>query len=29
MAIITLTTDLGSKDFYQSALKGSILRSYA
>lgn len=26
MAIITLTTDLGSKDFYQAALKGSILR---
>ncbi len=25
MAIITLTTDLGSRDFYQSALKGSIL----
>ena len=25
MAIITLTTDLGHKDFYQSALKGSIL----
>jgi S-adenosylmethionine hydrolase len=25
MAIITLTTDLGSKDFYQAALKGSIL----
>ncbi len=25
MAIITLTTDLGDKDFYQSALKGSIL----
>ena len=25
MAIITLTTDLGYKDFYQSALKGSIL----
>lgn len=26
MAIITLTTDLGSKDFYQAALKGSLLR---
>lgn len=26
MAIITLTTDLGSKDFYQAALKGSIVR---
>ncbi|WP_423146117.1 SAM hydrolase/SAM-dependent halogenase family protein [Rubrolithibacter danxiaensis] len=25
MAIITLTTDLGSKDFYQAALKGSII----
>lgn len=25
MAIITLTTDLGYKDFYQAALKGSIL----
>ncbi|SMO44315.1 SAM hydrolase/SAM-dependent halogenase family protein [Solitalea koreensis] len=25
MAIITLTTDLGHKDFYQSALKGAIL----
>lgn len=25
MAIITLTTDLGSKDFYQAALKGGIL----
>lgn len=25
MAIITLTTDLGAKDFYQPALKGSIL----
>ncbi|RZK43197.1 MAG: hypothetical protein EOO90_04340 [Pedobacter sp.] len=25
MGIITLTTDLGSKDFYQAALKGSIL----
>lgn len=25
MAIITLTTDLGEKDFYQSALKGSII----
>ena len=24
-AIITLTTDLGDKDFYQAALKGSIL----
>jgi S-adenosylmethionine hydrolase len=27
MGIITLTTDLGSKDFYQAALKGSLLRS--
>ena len=26
MAIITLTTDLGTKDFYQGALKGSILK---
>lgn len=26
MAIITLTTDLGTKDFYQAALKGSILK---
>ena len=26
MAIITLTTDLGSKDFYQAALKGSLLK---
>ena len=26
MAIITLTTDLGDKDFYQGALKGSILK---
>lgn len=25
MSIITLTTDLGDKDFYQSALKGSLL----
>lgn len=25
MAVITLTTDLGYKDFYQAALKGSIL----
>jgi len=25
MAVITLTTDLGDKDFYQAALKGSIL----
>ncbi len=25
MAIITLTTDLGSKDFYQASLKGSML----
>ncbi|HUH32868.1 MAG TPA: SAM-dependent chlorinase/fluorinase [Daejeonella sp.] len=25
MAIITLTTDLGDRDFYQAALKGSIL----
>lgn len=29
MAIITLTTDLGYKDFYQAALKGSILSQYA
>ncbi|WP_113662469.1 SAM hydrolase/SAM-dependent halogenase family protein [Pedobacter nanyangensis] len=28
MAIITLTTDLGSKDFYQAALKGSILNIF-
>ncbi len=27
MAIITLTTDLGDKDIYQAALKGSILKS--
>ena len=27
MAIITLTTDLGYKDFYQAALKGSILNT--
>lgn len=27
MGIITLTTDLGSKDFYQSALKGSLLKN--
>ncbi len=26
MAIITLTTDLGNKDIYQAALKGSILK---
>lgn len=26
MAIITLTTDLGTKDFYQATLKGSILK---
>ena len=26
MSIITLTTDLGAKDFYQAALKGSILK---
>src|ERR1700743_960472 len=26
MAIITLTTDLGDKDIYQAALKGSILK---
>lgn len=26
MAIITLTTDLGTKDFYHAALKGSILK---
>lgn len=25
MAVITLTTDLGNRDFYQAALKGSIL----
>ena len=29
MAIITLTTDLGYKDFYQAALKGSILSQHA
>lgn len=29
MAIITLTTDLGYKDFYQAALKGSILCQHA
>ena len=29
MAIITLTTDLGYKDFYQAALKGSILSQFA
>jgi S-adenosylmethionine hydrolase len=29
MAIITLTTDLGHKDFYQAALKGSILSRLA
>ncbi len=28
MAIITLTTDLGYKDFYQAALKGSILSQF-
>jgi len=28
MGIITLTTDLGHKDFYQAALKGSILSLY-
>ncbi|MBM3403115.1 MAG: SAM-dependent chlorinase/fluorinase, partial [Bacteroidetes bacterium] len=28
MAIITLTTDLGYKDFYQAALKGSILNQF-
>ena len=27
MGIITLTTDLGSRDFYQSALKGSLLKN--
>ncbi len=26
MGIITLTTDLGTKDFYQAALKGSLLK---
>jgi S-adenosylmethionine hydrolase len=26
MGIITLTTDLGDKDIYQAALKGSILK---
>jgi S-adenosylmethionine hydrolase len=26
MAIITLTTDLGDKDIYQAALKGSIYK---
>src|ERR1700759_4425030 len=29
MAIITLTTDLGDKDIYQAALKGSILKLIA
>ena len=28
MGIITLTTDLGHKDFYQAALKGSLLTLY-
>lgn len=28
MAIITLTTDLGNKDIYQAALKGSILKLF-
>lgn len=28
MGIITLTTDLGHKDFYQAALKGSIISLY-
>lgn len=28
MGIITLTTDLGHKDFYQAALKGSIISQY-
>lgn len=28
MGIITLTTDLGYKDFYQAALKGSLVRHY-
>lgn len=28
MGIITLTTDLGYKDFYQAALKGSLVRMY-
>lgn len=28
MAIITLTTDLGHKDFYQAVLKGSILSQF-
>lgn len=28
MGIITLTTDLGHKDFYQAALKGSLLNLY-
>jgi S-adenosylmethionine hydrolase len=28
MAIITLTTDLGDKDIYQAALKGSILKLF-
>ena len=27
MGIITLTTDLGDKDIYQAALKGSILKA--
>ena len=28
MAIITLTTDLGHRDFYQAALKGAILSEH-
>lgn len=28
MGIITLTTDLGHKDFYQAALKGSLISQY-
>src|SRR5690606_22283523 len=28
MGIITLTTDLGHKDFYQAALKGSIISQF-
>lgn len=28
MAIITLTTDLGTKDFYQAVLKGTILNQF-
>ena len=28
MGVITLTTDLGHKDFYQAALKGSIITQF-